>query len=82
MDKKHIITILISILTTIATIALWAGGVSTQQEINTQNISSLQSDLKKEVEERKSQNTEILVKLAEIDTNVLYIKKAVDKEQK
>ena len=80
MEKKHLITILISILTTIATISLWACCVSTQQDINTQDILSLQSDLKKEVEERKSQNTEILVKLAEIDTNVLYIKKALDKE--
>lgn len=80
MDKKHVTTIVISILTTIATIALWAGGVSTQQVINTQDISGLKSDLKKEVEERKSQNTVILVKLAEIDTNVLYIRKAVDKE--
>lgn len=80
MDKKHVTTIVISILTTIATIALWAGGVSTQQVINTQDISSLKGDLKKEVEERKSQNTVILVKLAEIDTNVLYIRKAVDKE--
>ena len=80
MDKKHVTTIVISILTTISTIALWAGGVSTQQVINTQDISSLKGDLKKEVEERKSQNTEILVKLAEIDTNVIYIRKALDKE--
>ena len=80
MDKKHVTTIVISILTTIATIALWAGGVSTQQVINTQDISTLKGDLKKEVEERKSQNTEILVKLAEIDTNVIYIRKALDKE--
>ncbi len=80
MDKKHVTTIVISILTTIATIALWAGGVSTQQVINTQDISTLKGYLKKEVEERKSQNTEILVKLAEIDTNVIYIRKALDKE--
>jgi len=78
MDKKHItITVIISILTTVATIALWAGGVSNQQNINTENISCLQSELKNEITERKDENTQILVELTEIKTGVLYIKENI-----
>ena len=82
MNKKHItITVIISILTTVATIALWAGGVSNQQDVNTKDIENLKASLECEVVERKDENTEILVKLAEINTNIIYIKKAIDEKE-
>lgn len=81
MNKKEItITVLLSIATTVTTIALWAGGTSTQQRINTENIASLQNDLKDETNERKTENTQVMVKLAEISTNVLYIKEIIKKD--
>jgi cell division protein FtsB len=82
MEKtKHItLTIILSLATTITTIALWAGSVSTQQEVNTQRIESLQIALDKEKDERKDENTRIFVELAEIKTGVNYIKEYIDKE--
>lgn len=78
MDKKHItLTVLITILTTVATIALWAGGVSKQQDINTKNIAILQDGLANEITERKDQNTAIFIKLSEIDTTTKFIKQYI-----
>ena len=74
MDKKQITaTVLLSLFTTIAGIGLWSGIVSTQQDINTTNIKCLQIDLVAEKEERKDGYTEILVNLATINANLLFL---------
>lgn len=78
MDRKQItITVIITILTTVATVALWAGGLSRQQDINTKNIECLQENLNNEIIERKDEHTNVMIKLTEIDTNVLYIKEYI-----
>ena len=79
--KNITLTIILSLATTITTIALWAGGLSKQQEINTENIKCLSVDLTKEISERKNTNTEILVTLAKIETDTSYIKEMVSSKE-
>lgn len=71
------LTIAISLCTTVFTVAAWSATIKKQQDINTQDISDLKEDLEKEKLDRKDEYTAIQIELAKIDTNLLYIKKAL-----
>jgi len=77
MKNSIPIVIIVSLATTVGTLGLWSGGIQTQQKINTVSIGCLRKSLETEKDARKDGQEETNIKLAEINVNLEYIKKAV-----